>query len=62
MHGLFAQANHDHDGARRATERLAALNPAWRDDPRGSLARVFADEAIITRLGRDLAAAGLGQT
>jgi len=36
-----------------------ALDPAWRDDTRGTLAKFFYAPAIVDRLSSDLAAAGL---
>ncbi len=59
---LTAQAGHDQAAARRACEQLVALNRAWRDDLRASLARFFAADAIIDRLARDLGDAGIGGT
>jgi hypothetical protein len=59
-HALAAAAKGDADGAKRAIARLVVLNPAWRDDTRGTLARFFYAPSIIDRLAGDLAAAGLG--
>ena len=56
---LAAAAKGDGEAARRALARLVALNPAWRDDTRGTLARFFYAPAIVDRLASDLAAAGL---
>jgi hypothetical protein len=56
---LVAKATNDEDQARVAIERLTALAPAWRHDPRGELARLIADPGVVDRLARDLAAAGL---
>jgi len=61
-HALVAQANGDHDGAQRAADRLVALNPAWRDDLRGTLAKFFAADAIIDGPARDLGEAGIGRS
>ena len=47
------------DGMRKAIERLIALGPGWRRDPRAELARLIADQDIVDRLARDLADAGL---
>ena len=55
---LIASANGDRVAAARAGERLAVLNPAWRADPHGMLARFIASDAIIDRLARDLGAVG----
>jgi TolB-like protein len=56
---LAAVAKGDSDAATRALSRLVALNPAWRDDTRGALAKFFYAPAIVDRLSSDLAAAGL---
>jgi TolB-like protein len=56
---LAAAARADSDAATRALSRLVALNPAWRDDTRGTLAKFFYAPAIVDRLSSDLAAAGL---
>jgi tetratricopeptide (TPR) repeat protein len=63
-HGLVARAlaaKHNGDLARqqRALRLLVGLRPAWRDDPRGELARLIPDKDIVERLARDLEAAGL---
>jgi TolB-like protein len=54
---LVAGAAGDRDGARAALDRLFALNPEWRDSPRGQLAKFFPAAAIVDRLAADLAAA-----
>ena len=56
---LAAAARADSEAATRALSRLVALNPAWRDDIRGTLAQFFYAPAIVDRLASDLAAAGL---
>jgi len=56
---LAATSNGDVEGAKRAVDRLVTLNPAWRDDTRGTLAKFFYAPAIIGRLATDLAVAGL---
>jgi TolB-like protein len=56
---LAAAARGDSEAATRALSRLVALNPAWRDDTRGTLGRFFYAPAIVDRLSSDLAAAGL---
>jgi hypothetical protein len=56
---LAARIEGNQDAVRKAVERLIALSPGWRRDPRAELARLIADEAIIDRLSRDLAAVGL---
>ena len=56
---LAARILGNQDGVRKAVERLVALDPGWRRDPRAELARLIADKVIVDRLSRDLAAAGL---
>ncbi len=56
---LAATARGDRGAARRALDQLVALNPAWRDDPRGTLANFFYAPAVIDRLAQALGAAGL---
>jgi hypothetical protein len=46
--------------ARQAVDRLEALQPSWRNDPRGELGKIIPTPAIVDRLVRDLAAARLG--
>jgi TolB-like protein len=58
-HALAAAARGESEAATRALARLVALNPAWRDDTRTTLARFFYAPAIVDRLASDLAAAGL---
>jgi hypothetical protein len=62
--GLIARAladaaRGDRDATRRALDQLVALNLAWRDDLRGTLARFFYAPAVIDRLAQALASAGL---
>ena len=61
-HALVAAEKGDRDAAVRALDWLATLNPAWRDDPRGSLAKFFYAQTIIDRLADALAAAGLAKS
>ncbi len=56
---LVASATGDQTTVRKTLDRLVALNPAWRDDLRGSLRRFFPADFIVDRLARDLTAAGL---
>jgi hypothetical protein len=58
---IAGSATKDTNRARQAIEWLLALAPAWRDDPRGELARGIPDSALIDRLLRELTAAGLPQ-
>jgi TolB-like protein len=55
---LVAGAAGEHDAARAAHDRLVAFNPAWRDDPRGELAKFFPAAFIVDRLSAGLAAIG----
>jgi tetratricopeptide (TPR) repeat protein len=48
------------DHARQAIERLIALDPAWRDDPRRELAKIFHAPWMVDRITGDLAPFGLG--
>ena len=57
---LAAAATGDAARTREAIDRLIALAPAWRDDPRQELRRFIPDPGIVDRLGQDLAIAGLG--
>jgi hypothetical protein len=56
---LAARVVGNQDEVRAAVERLVALGPGWRRDPRSELARLIPGEGIVDRLCRDLAAAGL---
>jgi tetratricopeptide (TPR) repeat protein len=56
---LAAAANGERDKALDALARLVAVRPAWRYDTRGELRKFFPEPAILERLARDLAAAGL---
>jgi len=56
---LAAAARGNSDAAKAATAWLVALNPAWRDDLRGTLARFFYAPAIVDRLAIGLVVAGL---
>jgi tetratricopeptide (TPR) repeat protein len=49
--------------ARQYFDRLAALQPGWRDDVHGETRRVFPAEAVADRISRDLVqlSGGLGQ-
>jgi TolB-like protein len=58
---LAAVARADSEAASRALSRLVALNPAWRDDARGTLAKFFYAQEIVDKLANDLAAAGLSR-
>jgi tetratricopeptide (TPR) repeat protein len=47
------------DEARRAIDRLIAVQPAWRHEARRLLEKCIYDRSIVDRLMRELAAAGL---
>lgn len=55
---LIALERGDRQAAKASFDELVALNPAWRDDLRGSLNRFFEDPKIINRLEHDLSARG----
>jgi hypothetical protein len=64
-HGFLARAlaahkAGDQEGARQALDRLVALQPAWRDDPRRELRKFFSSSEIVERLAGDLAGVSLG--
>ena len=48
--------------ARKAIERLVALQPLWRDNPRHELEKIFHAPWMVDRLARDLSELGLGGT
>lgn len=56
---LAAKAEGNQSEMRQAIDRLSAQGQGWRRDPRAELARIIADQGIVDRLTRDLAAAGL---
>ncbi|MBX9843154.1 MAG: hypothetical protein K2Z80_15235 [Xanthobacteraceae bacterium] len=47
------------DDARRAADRLRALDPGWLRNPRQELSRIIPARAIVDRLAKGLVAAGL---
>jgi tetratricopeptide (TPR) repeat protein len=57
---LLAAKNGNPVRARQAVDRLVALQPAWRDQPRQQLEKIFHAPWMVDRLARDLAAIGLG--
>lgn len=57
---LVAAKSGKPDRARQAVERLIALDPAWRDDPRHELAKIFHAPWMVDRIAGDLAPFGLG--
>jgi hypothetical protein len=52
----------DHAQARLTIDRLSALHPGWRDNPRQRLRRYIPSAQIVERLALDLAAIGFGGT
>jgi len=44
---------------RQALDRLAAINPGWRTDPRAELSKFITSPAVVDRFANDLALAGL---
>jgi TolB-like protein len=63
--GLLARAlvagAADHAAARDALDRLFALNPEWRNNPRGQLEKFFPAASIVERLADGLATAASGE-
>lgn len=59
---LMAAQIGDREKALQALDRLIALQPAWRDNTRGQLEKLFHTNAIVDRLTNDLIAAGLTAT
>jgi adenylate cyclase len=59
---LVAAERGDRDLAARSLAWLVTLNPAWRNDLRGTLAKFFYAAAVIDRLADGLTAAGLTAT
>jgi tetratricopeptide (TPR) repeat protein len=59
---LVAAQRGDAEGARQLLDRMIALHPGWREDPRRELKRLFPSDLVSDRLARDLARAGLGVT
>jgi tetratricopeptide (TPR) repeat protein len=57
---LVAAKSGKPDRARQAVERLIALDPVWRDDPRRELAKIFHAPWMVDRIAGDLAPFGLG--
>ncbi|HML13617.1 MAG TPA: hypothetical protein VK456_09945 [Xanthobacteraceae bacterium] len=57
---LVANAAGERTAAGVALDRLYALNPEWRDNPRGQLEKFFPAAAIVERLAGDLATAAGG--
>jgi Tfp pilus assembly protein PilF len=51
---LVAAQNGKADLARTYFDRLSALQPGWREDPRGEARKVFPSDAVADRLVRDL--------
>jgi hypothetical protein len=56
---IAARRTGNPDQLRRAVERLIEVQPAWRYDARRLLEKSIYKPAIVDRLLRDLAAAGL---
>jgi TolB-like protein len=56
---LMSRRKGDGEALQAAVDRLVALNPLWRQNPRGALEKFFYADAIVGRLVADLSAAGL---
>jgi TolB-like protein len=60
--GLLARAlTGERTSALAALDRLFALNPEWRDNPRSQLEKFFPAASIVDRLAADLATAASGE-
>ncbi len=57
---LIAAKTGNQPRARQAIERLIALQPLWRDNPRHELEKIFHAPWVVDRLARDLSELGLG--
>ncbi len=57
---LAAAGRNDKEQSGRLIDRLTALQPGWRSDPRQELRKLIPTESIVERLAADLARAGLG--
>jgi tetratricopeptide (TPR) repeat protein len=57
---LIAAKTGNQPRARQAIERLVALQPLWRDNPRHELEKIFHAPWMVERLLHDLAELGLG--
>lgn len=58
---LVAAKTGNQPRAKKAIDRLIALQPRWRDDPRRELEKIFHAPWMVDSLARDLAALGLGR-
>lgn len=56
---LAAYRTDDVEAVRKAIGHLVALDPNWRDDPRGELIKFIPAPTVVELFARDLAAAGL---
>ncbi len=56
---LAADASGKPDDAKRAADRLRAIGPGWVKNPRQELSRIVAAPAIVDRLAKGLAKAGV---
>jgi hypothetical protein len=56
---LAAHAAGKPDEVRKAIERLNAIGPAWVSNPQKQLERIIPDRAVVERLAKGLAAAGV---
>jgi len=59
---LVAAQRGETESARQLLERMVAIHPGWREDPRRELKKLFPADAVTDRLARDLARAGLSAT
>jgi tetratricopeptide (TPR) repeat protein len=56
---LIAAAKGRRDQAKQFLERLIALYPSWRENPRGEMEKLIVSDSIVDKLATDLVGAGL---
>ena len=59
VHAVIAMRAGDLEQARGFARRLIAVQPGWRDDPRGKLQKMLVAPEIVDRMARDFEAIGL---
>jgi tetratricopeptide (TPR) repeat protein len=58
-HTLIAASDGNRELAQKTYGQLASLRPRWRENPREELGRLFPAAAVVDRIARDLANAGI---
>jgi hypothetical protein len=56
---LAAHASGKEDDVKKAADRLRAIGPGWVKNPHQELSRIIAAPAVVDRLAKGLAAAGV---